>query len=158
MGAGHSTMEYSVFGIQNPFADEQPVRTEHFTDRYVAVSDRRTLKIRDDTTVKYKTLIHRMGDVDVFQMLGFRNDPTIDPLRSFLRLHGFNIDGDGIELAKNRWMYRVRDVRVYFSDFSGDREGTNLTMVAATAEEIERVRAELGLTERNLNYAEYLIS
>lgn len=157
--------EYSVFDISNPFGTKKPESNETFSDRYVHITSQETLKRREGSEgaqVHAKTLIRYDSETDLyfFEHMHFSGDPHADPLRSFLQLRGLEgvLEREGILLEKERKFYQEEGVKVYFMDFTFQgRRGTNLTLTTRQPEQIIELRKKLGLMQKNLNFADYLL-
>ena len=156
------TLEYSVFGVSNPFSIAANV-TETFTDRYLYVAPGATLKIRDGQTVKYKKLLrHEAGaDIDTFQHMQFPNSPSEDPLRSFLEVQalGSYYQRPGITIQKHRSLYQLDSgVHAYFCQFTvRGTLHTNLTLTSRNVPNLLKAREGLQLIESNKSFALFLL-
>lgn len=153
MGA---TLEYCIFNVRNPFETEDALENS-YSDTYLVLGDNFSLKIRDGNQVKYKRLLQRKNGIDYFLNQSFENDPEKDPLRSFLKVHKFDITAPGILVEKKRKLYRKGNVQVYFCEFDiGVQQHTALTLVGRNADALIKKRDELQLSEKNINFCEYL--
>ncbi len=152
------SLEYSTFGVQNPFSAEIPLKHEVFTDAYMVILGSTSLKTRDGEKVKFKQHIARIDDVDVFDHHFFPYDASQDPLRSFLELHRFNLSAAPLfVVTKERSLYRLEETEAWFCNLSvGGQQFTNLTIVGNHIDPILSVREELNLRGNNINYAQFL--
>ncbi len=160
----HVNVEYSVFDVQNPFAGRSPEREETYTDSYLYLSPKASLKLRDNHKVKYKVLLRSFENSEMYQHIEFPNDPRQDPLRSFLHCHRFTDlfetpPDPRLVIPKQRVMYSTEgNVKVYFSTFTFQGESrTNLTLSARRSESIHRLQDRLQLTERNKSFTAFLL-
>jgi hypothetical protein len=154
-----NTAEYNVFGINNLFSDREPHKHQTFTDEYLFVGDRGTLKRRSNGSVRYKAQINGSKGVQVFQNERFDDQPNEDPLKGFLKIHNLTerYGKRGIILDKTRFLYLLDDeVQAYYGTFRGDREDSYLTLVARRTSPILNLVTRLGI-EENINFREFLL-
>ena len=153
------SLEWSIFGIDNPLMETTPTIEQQLSDRYLLWTPRATVKVRR-AIVKHKVLLNTTDDIDTFNVEQFNNDPSADPLRSFLALHalGERYAADMLILAKTRRIYHLDEgVRVYYTNFTfGEHKDTNFTITGRTPESILETKARLGITGNNLNFGQYL--
>src|SRR3989338_11606225 len=93
------SLEWSLFGVSNPLDGSESVIEQTFEDRYILWTPRATVKARRNI-VKHKVLLDTTDDINTYNVEQFANNPNVDPLRSFLELHGLGerYDSGGITL------------------------------------------------------------
>ncbi len=153
------SLEYCVFGVSNPLVASDPIIEQDIIDRYFVITPNTTLKHRRGI-FKYKEIIDSRDGVDSFHVQQFNADPQKDPLCSFVQLHGFQeaMSGEGVLVMKRRKLYMLDRVKVYYTSLQVQgHSDTNLTITGENIEDIQRKRAEFGLSStNNLNYGTYL--
>ncbi|MBI4144048.1 hypothetical protein HY486_02280 [Candidatus Woesearchaeota archaeon] len=154
-----TNLEYSIFQHENPFAQRHPYKTEEFSDKYFIFTPERTLKMRNGEELKFKELLRRDGQVDVWNNTMFHNAPHNDALSSFLEVNNLVtiLNEKGIVVVKKRLAYRTETTTIHYCEFLLENErGTNLTVSARDAEHIMREIEKLGIKQRNKSFGEYI--